>query len=306
MHVHRIQFAFASLLVLVGSIFDPTVATAQYNMQQCAGLLNQLSEYKKENSFKEMIPLARQLASYCKDEEDYAIALEALATGLNGDSQHEEALAVADRCLQTNNADVLLLCMQDRANALYGLGRVQEAKTTIERALRQPAITEWDAAAKQQLRMFLAEVNATLNNQQPPPVPNAQPAAGPSNAITKLPGGVKCIDLFNKNQLVCFLDIEIGIITSKTPEDVRYLIDHRELLLAKDFGLYGYARQPGRKLAGCNGNRQACPRAKVACRHRLIRQMRERLRLCVGWSYPAQDQGCRWHSPALFHNSRKC
>jgi type I restriction enzyme R subunit len=87
------------------------------------------------------------------------LALEALATGLNGDNQHEEALAVANRCLQMNNADVQLLCWRDKAEALYGLGRVQDAKATVERALRQPAVMEWDVKTKETLREFLAELN---------------------------------------------------------------------------------------------------------------------------------------------------
>jgi hypothetical protein len=45
--------------------------------------------------------------------------------------------------------------------------------------------------------------------------------------ITKLPGGIKCEDLFNNDQPLCFLEIEVGTITSGTTEDVRYLLEHR-------------------------------------------------------------------------------
>lgn len=225
MSVRRIQFAITTLLVLLACTVNQKVATAQYNIQQCTALLNQLSEYQKENAFKEMIPLARQLATYCKDEEDYAIALDALATGLNGDNQHEEALAVADRCLQTNNADVLLFCMQERANALYGLGRVQEAKTTIERALRQPAITEWDAAARQQLRMFLTEVNATLDNQrQIAPTTKSTNGIGPRPTTSEEPAKVTGKITCSGTAVGLFMEID-GAIDDNTVKSVSSLFD---------------------------------------------------------------------------------
>src|SRR5438105_4967463 len=46
--------------------------------------------------------------------------------------------------------------------------------------------------------------------------------------ITKLPGGIKCEDLFNNDQPVCYLELQIGTINSHTPDYVRYLIDHRD------------------------------------------------------------------------------
>jgi tetratricopeptide (TPR) repeat protein len=138
-----------------------TNAMAQYSAFQCTQIINGLTEYQQARAFKQMIGLARTLASYCQG--DLPLALEALAFGLNGDNQHEEALAVASRCLQMNNSDVLLFCFRDKAEALYGLGRVQEAKATLERALRQPAVTEWDVKTKENLREFLAEFNAPVD-----------------------------------------------------------------------------------------------------------------------------------------------
>ena len=57
-----------------------------------------------------------------------------------------------------------------------------------------------------------------------------------AGSITKLPGGVQCADIFNDNQLACFLNIEIGPITSDTPADVRYLIAHRDSYPRKILG----------------------------------------------------------------------
>jgi hypothetical protein len=51
---------------------------------------------------------------------------------------------------------------------------------------------------------------------------------GVAGGITKLPGGVKCADLFNNDQPVCVFEIQVGTITLGTPADVRYLIDHRD------------------------------------------------------------------------------
>jgi hypothetical protein len=57
-----------------------------------------------------------------------------------------------------------------------------------------------------------------------------------AGSITKLPGGMQCADMFNNNQLACFLNIEIGPITSDTPADVRYLIAHRDSYSRKVLG----------------------------------------------------------------------
>jgi hypothetical protein len=46
--------------------------------------------------------------------------------------------------------------------------------------------------------------------------------------ITKLPGGIKCEDLFNDDQPICYLELQLGTINSHTPEGVHYLIDHRD------------------------------------------------------------------------------
>jgi hypothetical protein len=44
---------------------------------------------------------------------------------------------------------------------------------------------------------------------------------GVAGGITKLPGGVKCADLFNNDQPVCVFEIQVGTITLGTPADVR-------------------------------------------------------------------------------------
>jgi clan AA aspartic protease (TIGR02281 family) len=151
---------FLAFAIATMALANSTNAMAQYDVRQCTRMIDQLTAYMRANAVKPMISLAREIATYCQD--DYALALEALSNSLNGDNQHDEALAVADRCLQTNNAEVLLFCLRDKAAALYGLGRFREAKATIERALREPAIRTRDVTTKQNLRVFLAEVNAAM------------------------------------------------------------------------------------------------------------------------------------------------
>jgi hypothetical protein len=88
MYFRSSQFTLPALLVLIAWTFNPPIAMGQYDDRQCASLINQMAESQKANSFKRVITLARQLATYCR-ESSYALALSALATGLNGDNQHE-------------------------------------------------------------------------------------------------------------------------------------------------------------------------------------------------------------------------
>jgi hypothetical protein len=46
--------------------------------------------------------------------------------------------------------------------------------------------------------------------------------------ITGLPGGIKCADLLNNDQPICWLEIEIGKINEGTLDRIRYLLAHRD------------------------------------------------------------------------------
>jgi hypothetical protein len=113
-----------------------------------------------------VIALARQLATYCR-EHSYDIALEALAGALNAESRYGEALAIANECLKITNRDFRLACMAEKAEALVGLLRFQEAKTIIERGLQMPAITNLDVGAKERLQ-FLVATNSALHDVEVP------------------------------------------------------------------------------------------------------------------------------------------
>jgi hypothetical protein len=235
MNVRLAQFAFATLLAMVACVFNPTMARAQYTIRQCASVLQPLSQLITAGSVQNIIAFERRYLTFCKEHmqtDEYALHLGSLALALNNDRQYQ-----ANRCLQINAAE--LRCLSEKANALYYLGRLREAKSVIDGSLTLGAITEIDAGARRNLQELLPQVTAALNERQ-------QAAnAGLSNATTKLPGGVKCADLFNNGQLVCFLDIEIGTITSKTPDDVRYLIAHRDSYPRKISGSMVTLDSPG-------------------------------------------------------------
>jgi hypothetical protein len=72
---------------------------------------------------------------------------------------------------------------------------------------------------------------------------------GTAGRITNLPGGVKCADLFNNNQPICVLEIQIGRITAGTPADVRYLLDHRNSYPQKIWGSGVALDSPGGDVA---------------------------------------------------------
>jgi hypothetical protein len=89
MNVRRIQFGFAILLVLAACTFNPTVARAQYSIQQCTWVLQQLNQSTTARSFKKIIAFERQYLTYCKQHmqmEEYALHLGGLASALNNES----------------------------------------------------------------------------------------------------------------------------------------------------------------------------------------------------------------------------
>jgi hypothetical protein len=202
---------------------------------------------------KRQISLARQYLTYCvRLKSDLAFGLWILSDALNGDNQHEEALAVANRCLQINDATTQLPCTYDRALGLYGLGRIQETKATIETGLKQPAITEADATVKQTLQAFLADVNTALKTlpQPEPPPGDARPtqqrssnqvASGESARVT---GGVSCPPVRSGDtESLGGHDINInGTVDSATVDRVSKLFDE----------LHEHERKEKARLAKCH------------------------------------------------------
>jgi hypothetical protein len=226
MNISSFKLALLTSLLLLALIFNPTIARAQYGVQQCAWILQQLTQAMSDNSAKQIIALERQYLTYCREymePAEYAAHLGSLAAGLNGDNQQQEALGVANRCLQINAAD--LSCLYEKANALSYLGRLQEAKGVIEKSLTLGAITEVDAAVKPRLRELLAQVNAAIT-QTPERVPAArngniaQSLRAARGDSAKVAGSVSC----NGTAVGLSIDID-GEIDARTVESVSKLFD---------------------------------------------------------------------------------
>jgi clan AA aspartic protease (TIGR02281 family) len=217
---------FLAFAIATVALANSTNAMAQqYDVRQCTRIINQISAYEKTNAFKQTIPLARELATYCKDV--YPLALDALATGLNHENQFDEALAVANRCLQTNAVEIQFPCLQNKVQALYGLFRNEEAKATIQRALRLPAITEWDVPIKERLRVFLAELNAPSDPaaygdpvDAGRPAPSQRPSSHQANVPLTSSGGVFAVPVEINGAITLDFAVDSGAADVSIPFDV--------------------------------------------------------------------------------------
>src|SRR5262245_37787229 len=157
------------MFVLMLLAWSSTSVNAQYTARECLALTKQITQALNQNAFKQMILLARERLTYCKHEmgsDSYTITLSALATGLNGDRQYSEALAVANQCLGINSA--VFMCAFDKVSALHQMRRLPEAKAAVENALRYPALTEFDVKFKEALRERLRVIGAELQSQPKP------------------------------------------------------------------------------------------------------------------------------------------
>lgn len=155
----RTGLAVMSLLLVLPS----TNVVAQNSSHQCNQLMRTMIRATEESDTKEVIASYREYLSFCRTfmtNENYLDALSGLASGLNGDRQPQESLAVSNRCLQVepNKLD----CLVEKANSLFFLNQFRESKLLAESGLRLPAITELDAASKVALQRLLTDVNGAL------------------------------------------------------------------------------------------------------------------------------------------------
>lgn len=194
------------ICILIAIVFPPahlsfisTTAKAQNSNQQCTQLLRIMAKSFADNNPKLMISSHREYLSYCRDymqAAEYPQMLGGLATGLNEDNQHQEALAVSNRCLQFEPTN--MPCIYEKANSLFSLRRVQETKSFIEKSLTMASITELDDAAKKALRRLLTDVNIALKNQ---------PAAHPMTRTPSLEG--------DKYGTGFYVDVDGHVITNR-------------------------------------------------------------------------------------------
>jgi ATP-dependent protease ClpP protease subunit len=151
-------------------------------------------------------------------------------------------LGVVDRCLQINAAH--LECLALKADALFHLGHIVEAKSLIKRSLAVGAISEVDAAAKQALKNLLAQVNMALDTRAAERTPNTRNQTGttsrqPDRGPAKVIGIVSC----SGDEVGLSIGIN-GEIDDTTVESVAKLFDRRhqrkcDTIKADDFDAYG-------------------------------------------------------------------
>ena len=170
--------------------------------------------------------------------DEYSAHLSGLAAGLNGDNQNQEALGVANRCLQAKSQDIP--CLLEKAKALFSLGRLSEAMATIDGALPLGAISTVDAASKQALQRLRVQVNAALNERLPSPNNQNSTTLPPtgSAAPADVTGHISCAP----GAVGLSIDID-GEISATTLERVGRLFDEYHFLHAKFLSLFVFVQQ---------------------------------------------------------------
>lgn len=151
----------STLLVLIACGLFPMVAPAQSTRAECTSVLEAIDQSVGDEtgkglgdqSHKRTVELERQYLTFCQAHmrgDDYVSHLYTLANALNRDNQHQQAMEVADNCLQIGGYD--LPCLYEKAVALLFLGRKSEAKPIIAMSLSLGATTQLDVSAKEKLR----------------------------------------------------------------------------------------------------------------------------------------------------------
>jgi hypothetical protein len=152
-------------------------------------------------------------------EDHYLSHLDTLASNLDNDGQHEEALGVANRCLQIDPAH--LACLSRKASALYSLGRFQDAKSIIEHSLALGAVTELDVLAQKTLRKLRASINAAQNDKRNS---NVGDRVALRSAAPQIPPGVSGTVTCSPRGVSTNIDIN-GELDATTVESVRKLFE---------------------------------------------------------------------------------
>jgi tetratricopeptide (TPR) repeat protein len=180
------------LIFLMTAALAPAAAHAQADTHDCTSLTRQASDAFERKDFKLAIGLARQNLASCRQYMGTRQLVDTLLTlmlGLNGDGQFQEAVEVADRCLEADAREIN--CGFGKGQALYSLGRVSDARRVAEQYLALPALTDSDVKGKAELRTLMAKVNATALAPAPPPTsaPAPLPAPMPAAPPPQMRGG---------------------------------------------------------------------------------------------------------------------
>lgn len=218
----RGPYVIASLIGAVFLAAVPSTVNAQYDIRQCTWMIEQITQAIENHAAKQIISLERQNLEFCKERmpaEEYANHLDLLASGLEDDGQHQDALAIANRCLQIDAA--YLPCFYRKASALNSLMRFREAKSAIDKSSAIAAITQLDVAIQRKLRKLSVSVNAALNSK---PATATEDIVAPPVAARQMANGVAGSVLCWGSSVDVNIDIQ-GEITAATVESVSKLLD---------------------------------------------------------------------------------
>jgi S1-C subfamily serine protease len=154
---------------------DHALAQSSY----CVSLTNAYSRALQEANSKDVIRTARELLQFCQREliatNDYGGTLAILASALSRDGQPNEAVLVAERCLQLKT-DSHLECLFAKGEAYFGMRRYEDARQALNQAIKEPALTDVDEKAKQAARRILLQV-PPVRAETPKITPKARAAA---------------------------------------------------------------------------------------------------------------------------------
>jgi clan AA aspartic protease (TIGR02281 family) len=199
--------------------FNSTSVDAQINY--CVARQRQLTQAMNEHAPANILVLwERQYLSHCKDHmgaEEYAIELGMLALFLNDAKENQDALGVANRCLQINAEELVCLCQ--KADALFHLGRLSEAKSIIERSLKLGAITEIDASAKRGLQNLLSQTIDFAAFGIQVTAPNRNPSSRAEVSLKKN-GGTFVVPVEINGAITLNFTIDSGAADVSVPADV--------------------------------------------------------------------------------------
>lgn len=142
-------------------------------------------------SHKTVISLIRQYLTYCNEHIQLTGSLgdmlQGLSSSLTDDGQFQEALGVADRCLEVSPRD--LGCGSSKVRALLSLGKHRDARNVIDQFVRIGALTTRDVSAK---NLILA-LRSELETKTPPAdTMNVPSQTAPPLIPEGVSGSVKC------------------------------------------------------------------------------------------------------------------
>jgi clan AA aspartic protease (TIGR02281 family) len=224
MNVHRTPFACA-LLILIACALFPKVATAQYTAQytdvQCTSVEHAITEAMEAEDWKRVIAVERQNLSYCTaymQGNEYTGELGILASALNDDDQHEEALGAANQCLAINAG--AFMCAYQKAKALGSLGRLSEAKSVVEQSLLLPAIAKNDAGYKELLQRLKVRLSALSSPGVPSSLPQNQNPSSRAEVPLKKDSGIFVVPVQINGAITLNFTIDSGAADVSVPADV--------------------------------------------------------------------------------------